>query len=234
MFSIVIPIYNEAQNIEVLVNEIYKSLIDFNNFELILVNDASEDNTISIVNNFKKKFNITLINNITNKGQSFSIHKGIMESNNDTIVTLDGDGQNNPTDIPLLLEKYFSNEEVFLVGGIRRKRKDNLIKIISSIIANKIRSKIFNDGCEDTGCSLKVFDKSIFLQFPYFDGIHRFLPALFNGYGYKTFFIAVDHRPRIRGYSKYKTVDRLYRGIIDIIKVRKIIKEQKNKRKNEY
>ena len=79
-----------------------------------------------------------------------------------------------------------------------------------------------------------MFILGIFLQFPFFNGIHRFLPALFNGYGYKTFFIAVDHRPRIKGYSKYKTVDRLYRGIIDIIKVKKIIKEQKNKRKNEH
>jgi len=227
MFSIVVPIYNEAQNIESLINEIYKSLKDYNNFELILVNDNSKDNTVSIVNSLKNKFKIILINNNTNKGQSFSIYKGIMESNNSTIVTLDGDGQNNPADIPLLLEKYFSDDEVFLVGGIRRKRKDNFIKIISSVIANRIRSKIFNDGCEDTGCSLKVFDKSVFLKFPFFNGIHRFLPALFTGYGYKTFFMKVDHRSRLRGNSNYGTIDRLYRGIIDILKVKKIINKQK-------
>ena len=86
--------------------------------------------------------------------------------------------------------------------------------------------QILKDGCEDTGCSLKVFDKRYFFKIPYFNGIHRFLPALFTGYGYKTFFIEVDHRPRIKGYSKYGTLDRLYRGIIDIIKVKKIIKEQ--------
>ena len=236
MFSIVIPVFNEAQNIEALVDEIFNSLKDYNDFEVILVNDSSTDNTIDLVCALKKKFNILLINNPKNKGQSFSIHKGILESRNNTIVTIDGDGQNNPLDIPKLLEIYFSNEETSLVGGIRVKRRDNLIKVISSKIANKIRSKILKDGCEDTGCSLKVFDKSIFLQFPFFDGIHRFLPALFTGYGYKTIFIAVDHRPRIRGYSKYKIVDRLYRGIIDIIRVKKIIRKNKNKnkRKNEH
>ena len=234
MFSIVIPIYNEAQNIKSLVYEIFNSLKDHNDFEVIIVNDFSSDNTTDIVNTLKKKLNISLINNPKNKGQSFSIHKGVLQSKNNTIVTIDGDGQNNPIDIVKLLEIYFSSKEISLVGGIRVKRKDSLIKIISSKIANKIRSNILKDGCEDTGCSLKVFDKSIFLQFPFFDGIHRFLPALFTGYGYNTLFIAVDHRPRIRGYSKYKIVDRLYRGIIDIIKVKKIIKERENKRKNEH
>ena len=234
MFSIVIPVFDEAQNIEALVDEIFNSLKDYNDFEVILVNDSSTDNTIDLVCALKKKFNILLINNLKNKGQSFCIHKGVLESKNNIIVTIDGDGQNNPIDIIKLLEIYISKKEISLIGGIRVKRKDSLIKIISSKIANKIRSNILNDRCDDTGCSLKVFDKSIFLQFPYFDGIHRFLPALFNGYGYKTFFIAVDHRPRTRGYSKYKTVDRLYQGIIDIIKVKKIIRENKNKRKNEY
>ena len=234
MFSIVIPIYNEAQNIQSLVYEIFNSLKDHNDFEVIIVNDFSSDNTTDILNTLKKKLNISLINNPKNKGQSFSIHKGVLKSKNNTIVTIDGDGQNNPIDIIKLLQIYFSKNEISLVGGIRVKRKDNLIKIISSKIANRIRSKILKDGCEDTGCSLKVLDKNIFLQFPFFNGIHRFLPALFNGYGYKTFFTAVDHRPRIKGYSKYRILDRLYRGIIDIIKVKKIIKERENKRKNEH
>ena len=92
---------------------------------------------------------------------------------------------------------------------------------------NSIRSVILNDHCPDTGCSLKVFNKSIFLQFPFFDGIHRFLPALFTGYGYKTFFTRVDHRPRKRGFSNYGTIDRLYQGIINIMKVKKIINNSK-------
>ena len=226
MFSIVIPIYNEAQNIKTLIEEIFESLKNYNNFELVLVNDGSKDNTIEVVNNLKKIFKINLFNNLENQGQSFSIKKGIEESKYKTIITIDGDGQNNPNDIPKLLEKYMLNPEIYLIGGIRKKRKDSLVKIISSKIANKIRSKILEDGCEDTGCSLKIFDKNIFLKFPYFDGIHRFLPALYKGFGYNTFFMYVDHRPRIKGYSKYGTIDRLYRGIFDIIKVKKIIQNQ--------
>ena len=103
------------------------------------------------------------------------------------------------------------------------------IKLISSNIANQIRSLILKDDCVDTGCSLKVFDKEIFLSFPFFDGLHRFLPALFKGFGKNTLFINVDHRPRISGISKYGTFDRLYKGILDIIRVKKIIRNNKTK-----
>jgi len=225
MFSIVIPIFNEAQNIEFLIEEIHNSLQinKYGEFELILVNDASVDNSIKIINRLKEKFPLKLINNSKNKGQSYSISQGIDKSKYKTIVTLDGDGQNNPADIPLLLDKYFLDSEIYLLGGIRQGRKDNFIKIISSILANKIRSYILSDGCKDTGCSLKVFDRDIFLKFPFFTGIHRFLPALFKGYGYKTDFINVSHRPRTKGKSKYGTFDRLFSGIADVIKVKKII-----------
>ena len=231
MFSIIIPIYNEAQNIEKLIKEIFASLINYRDFEVILVNDASIDNTIEIVSKLQKQYNIILLNNSLNRGQSFSIFKGIEDSNNEIIITLDGDGQNNPIDIPVLLEYYLLNKNISLVGGIRKNRKDSFVKKISSKIANKVRSRILNDRCDDTGCSLKVFSRSIFLKFSYFDGIHRFLPALFKGYGYKCFYIKVDHRAREKGYSKYGTIDRLYKGIIDIIKIRKIIKDCRNKQK---
>ena len=118
--------------------------------------------------------------------------------------------------------------DIYLVGGIRLKRKDNLIKKISSKIANSVRSKFLNDGCVDTGCSLKVFDKNIFLNFEFFDGIHRFIPALFSGFGYKTFFINVDHRKRKYGRSKYGTLSRLINGLRDMIKVKKMINKNKN------
>ena len=225
--TFIMPVFNEehklANAIESILNQNYQFWF------LILVNDASNDNTIEIINNLKKKYNIILLNNNFNKGQSYSICNGINESKNNTIVTLDGDGQNNPADIISLLDKYFSDDDIYLVGGIRQKRKDNLVKIYSSLFANKVRSYIFDDGCKDTGCSLKVFDREIFLEFPFFDGIHRFLPALFKGYGYKTDFINVSHRTRIRGMSNYGTFDRLYRGIIDIIKVKKILKNNANK-----
>ena len=135
--------------------------------------------------------------------------------------------QNNPNDIPSLINLY-NSDSFKLVGGIRKKRKDNLTKIISSYLANKIRSFILKDDCKDTGCSLKIFDKDIFLKFPYFDGLHRFLPALFKGYGYKTSFIEVDHRKRYKGISKYGTLSRLIWGVRDIFKVLNIIKNNKN------
>ena len=229
-FSIIIPLFNEKLNISDLVDEIFFNVKSLGfNFELILVNDASTDNTNEIINYLliKYKKNIKAINNPINLGQSFSLIEGIKNSQYETIVTLDGDGQNNPKDIPILVNKYFSEKNIFLVGGIRKKRKDNKIKMISSKIANKVRAFILKDNCKDTGCSLKVFDKKTFLLFPKFKGVHRFLPALFKGYGKKTFFIDVDHRPRIYGFSKYGTLSRLFYGIIDLIRVYYIIKNYK-------
>ncbi len=226
MFSIVIPIFNEAENIKLLVDEIEATLYNFENYEIVFVNDCSTDNTLTIINSFKNN-KIKLLSNIKNEGQSYSMHKGIEASIHDIIITIDGDGQNNPSDIPMLLNNYLENIEYKLVGGIRKKRQDSFLKKISSKIANKIRSNILKDNCPDTGCSLKVFDKYIFLEFPYFDGIHRFLPALFLGFGHKTNFMDVDHRKRKYGISKYGTMNRLFKGISDIIKVRKIINKNK-------
>tara|TARA_B100000989_G_C19530952_1_gene469816 strand:+ start:124 stop:810 length:687 start_codon:yes stop_codon:yes gene_type:complete len=223
MFSIIIPLYNEVKNLKILVNELKLVLAKYEEYEIILIDDGSTDSTPNIINKIKYS-KIKLLKNDYNKGQSYSIFRGVKNSLYKTIITLDGDGQNDPSDIPSLLKFYTEKKEIKLVGGIRFNRKDNLIKIISSKIANKIRSIILRDNCKDTGCSLKVFDKEIFLSFPYFDGIHRFLPALFSGYGHKTLFINVNHRKRNYGVSKYGTLDRLFRGIRDIIKVRKIIK----------
>ena len=123
-----------------------------------------------------------------------------------------------------MIEKYINNDHIKLVGGIRKNRKDSLVKIFSSKLANLIRSKIFNDGCSDTGCSLKVFDKSIFLKYPYFDGIHRFIPALFKGVDAKSTFVYVDHRKRLYGKSNYGTFARMIKGIIDIVRVKRLIR----------
>ena len=225
MFSIVIPLYNEAENIQCLLEEIFTNLKKFNNYEIILINDSSTDQTVSLISQIKSN-KIKLINNSINKGQSFSIYRGIQEASFEIIVTLDGDGQNDPSDIPNLLKKYISNNDIQLVGGIRLKRQDNIIKIVSSRIANYIRMIILKDNCKDTGCSLKVFNKQIFLSFPFFDGIHRFLPALFIGFGYKTFFLNVNHRRRKFGVSKYGTVARLFKGIRDLYIVNRIIKNK--------
>ena len=224
-FSIVVPVYNESENIISLINEIYSQEFQKYNFETIFVDDKSEDNTLELLQSINKK-NFKFITNKKNFGQSFSIYRGIQIAKYKTIVTLDGDGQNNPIDIPKLLDLYFKRNDVQLVGGIRKKRRDNIIKIISSKIANQIRSRILNDNCLDTGCSLKIFNKKIFCDFPFFNGIHRFLPALFKGYGYNTMFVDVSHRKRKYGLSKYGTIDRLIRGILDIIKVAKIIRNK--------
>jgi len=232
-FSIVIPLFNEELNLDLLVGEIFLHLEIYNNqYEIILVNDGSTDQTKSRIKYLKEKSPniIRSIENIKNIGQSYSLIEGISFSKFATIVVIDGDGQNNPKDIPILLKKYFSDENLFLVGGIRHKRKDSFVKIFSSKLANIVRNFLLKDNCSDTGCSLKVFNKDIFLKFPTFNGIHRFLPALFTGYGVKTFFIKVDHRHRVYGYSKYGTFGRLFKGLRDLIKVAKIIKEFKRNR----
>lgn len=225
--SIVIPVFNEEDNILDLVNEIYKSFLSINNiFEVIVVNDGSVDKTFEKLKILEDQNKIKVINNSKNFGQSYSIKKGIENSSYDNILTIDGDGQNNPDDIKKLL-KIYQEKNLHLISGIRQKRKDSFLKILSSKIANSVRSFILNDNCQDTGCSLKLFDKKIFVKIPYFNGVHRFIPALYKAFGSKIQFINVDHRPRLKGLSKYGTLDRLYRGIIDIVIVIKIIKQIK-------
>jgi len=226
-FSIVIPIFNEQDNIRVLINEIKNKLIQFNDeYEIIIVDDGSTDSTVKIleteVNN-----KLVLLKNKINFGQSYSLKKGIENSKSDIIVTIDGDLQNNPKDIPRMIDAYYS-KNLKLLGGIRKKRQDIITKKIASYLANSIRKKILNDDCDDTGCGLKVFDKKVFLNLPFFNGIHRFLPALFKASNLNISYIEVDHRKRYMGYSKYGNFKRFLWGIRDIIKVMKIIKRIKS------
>tara|TARA_B100001029_G_C14985633_1_gene408785 strand:+ start:288 stop:989 length:702 start_codon:yes stop_codon:yes gene_type:complete len=225
--SIIVPLFNEEKNIENLVEEITFHLKYLKGYEIILVNDGSTDKTKLVLENLKNKYSICYINLNKNQGQSFAIQQGIIKAKNQIIITIDGDGQNNPKDILTLLKIYNSGQKYSLIGGIRTKRKDSKLKIISSKLANKIRQFILKDDCLDTGCSLKVFDKKTFLELPFFDGIHRFLPALFKGYGRETLFVDVDHRARMFGNSKYGTLGRAVRGVRDLIKVVKIIKKFK-------
>ncbi len=233
-FSIIIPVLNEAENIREILSEIEKFFIapnhiKNNDYEIIIVDDGSSDNIVDILNNYKTNLNYKIIFHSINLGQSASILTGIKNSNYDIIITLDGDGQNNPKDIFKLLLAYNEIDNISLVGGIRTKRKDNFIKRKTSTIANMVRSYILEDNCIDSGCGLKIFSKIVFLELPYFNGIHRFLPALFQGFGYRTLFLEVDHRYRIKGFSKYGTFKRLIKGISDLIRVRKIIYQKKLK-----
>lgn len=227
-FSIVVPIYNEEENINILYNEIKKELSNFTAYEIIFINDGSTDGSKNILKSLEKYKDTKIVQHQFNLGQSRSLLSGISSSKYETIVTLDGDGQNDPKDIIKLIKVFCSDKNLELVGGLRLRRKDSLVKVISSQIANFVRSRLLKDNCLDTGCGLKVFNKKIFLLFPFFDGIHRFLPALFNGFGYKTKFIEVNHRKRMRGISKYGTLKRLLFGIKDIIRVKKIIKSKNN------
>ena len=227
-FSLIIPVYNESENIMTLYNEINLSeAYEYLN-NIIFIDDASKDNSLIILNKISKKDKkVTVLKHDINKGQSKSIKTGIDFSNDKYVITLDGDGQNDPNDIIKLIKILEKNTNISLVAGIRINRKDQFIKKYTSIVANKIRRIILNDECDDTGCSLKIFDKEIFINFPFFKGVHRFLPALFKGSGYKCYFINVNHRPRIQGNSNYGTFDRLFVGIRDILRVKKILNKKK-------
>ncbi len=227
--SIVVPVYNEDLNLKNLTLEINQSLAQKYNYEIIFVNDGSTDNSINVIYELKKIFsNIKLINFKKNNGQSFCIYKGIENSKYDSIVTIDADLQNDPFDIPKLAKIYFDNYPQYqMIGGLRLKRKDSIVKILSSKLANNIRKLILNDKCDDTGCSLKIFDKNEFLKLTYFKSMHRFLPALFIALNNRNLFVNVNHRYRTYGISKYGTIDRLLRGIIDIFRVLIIIRNIK-------
>ena len=225
--SIVIPVYNEEKNISILIDEIDQSCNFLAEYEIIIIDDYSDDNTINNVK-LKKKINLKIIKNNKNFGQSYSICRGVENATFDTIVTLDGDLQNDPSDINNLCQIYFTNEDIKLVSGIRNKRKDSALKIISSKIANRVRSFILKDNCPDTGCSLKVFDKKVFLQIPYFDGLHRFIPAFFVGMNFNVKYVNVNHRYRKYGFSKYSTLSRMFKGIYDIYRVKKLINKINN------
>ena len=225
-FSIIVPAFNEFYNLKKLYEEIINSLRGYN-FEIIFIDDCSTDDSLFLLKTLSKNDKkIKILSNKSNSGQSYSIFKGAKNSSHNTIVTIDADLQNDPKDIIKLLNIYF-NSKYELIGGIRIKRNDSVVKILSSKIANYVRSSILKDKCSDTGCSLKVFNKRIFTNLPYFDGIHRFLPALFSGFGYATYFVEVNHRKRIAGESKYGVSNRLFRGIKDMLYVKKIIKQNK-------
>lgn len=226
-FSIIIPVFNEEGNIEILIDEIV-NVIDKKkyNYEIVVVDDCSQDNTkknilkcLSIYPEF-----IRIYENSKNYGQSQSIKNGVEKSKYQNILTIDGDRQNNPKDITRLLKVYFSDENIKLVSGIRHNRKDNLIKKISSRVANTVRKIILKDDCDDSACGLKIFDKDTFNKIPYFDGFHRFFPSLFLIYGNKNQYINVDHRYRVSGQSKYGTTKRLFKGLKDMIFVYKLRK----------
>ena len=215
--SIVIPIYNEQDNIIQLINEVRAALEKKINYEIIVVDDGSDDNTYEVINKIKKiNKNITIISHKKNYGQSISLRTGIIEANNEYIVTLDGDGQNDPRDILKLIKSFDTKVSFMMVIGNRVNRIDSIAKKAASRLAFQIRRLLLKDTTPDTGCAIKVFRKKDFLQLPFFNHIHRFLPFLFNTFGGKIISIPVNHRSRNSGISKYSNFQRFLVGINDL------------------
>jgi dolichol-phosphate mannosyltransferase len=220
--SIVIPVRNEAANIAPLVAEIRAVLDGRLDYEIVYVDDGSTDATSAEIKALKQGFpRLRLLRHATRSGQSAAIRSGVKAARAPWIVTLDGDGQNDPADIPRLWEiaRQTPEAEKLLIAGFRQKRRDSYVKRIASRIANGVRASLLGDGTPDTGCGLKLFRRDLYLDLPFFDHNHRFLPALVLRQGGRVASVEVNHRRRERGQSNYRVFDRLWVGISDLFGV---------------
>ncbi|MEZ5533073.1 MAG: glycosyltransferase family 2 protein [Steroidobacteraceae bacterium] len=220
--SIVIPVYNEADNVEPLAREIAAALAG-RAYEVLFIDDGSTDATGECVLRLRDAgvAPLRLLRHSRRSGQSAGVSSGVAYARADWIATLDGDGQNDPADIPALMaaRRDGGAAGVRLVMGNRVNRKDTWRRHLQSRIANGVRGWMLDDGTPDTGCGIKLFDRAVFLALPQFDHMHRFLPALFQRHGARVVSVPVNHRPRSRGQSKYGMFDRLWVGIVDIFGV---------------
>ena len=216
--SVVVPVFNEHDNIPPLITEILATLRGRVDFEIVYVDDASRDDSLSVLKSEQVRHpELRIVRHLSQSGQSTAVWHGVRAARSPWIATLDGDGQNDPADIVKLLEARDSAiPEVKLFAGWRTTRRDSFNKRISSKIANAVRSRMLNDSTPDTGCGLKLFEREIFLRLPYFDHMHRYLPALVRRAGFLSQSVPVNHRPRIAGQSKYGMLDRLWVGLADL------------------
>ncbi len=216
--SVVIPAKNEQLNLPILVQEVHQMLRS-NNIagEIIVVDDASTDATQSILLQLKQNIApLRVLSHQQSCGQSGALRTGILAAQGRVIATLDGDGQNDPSFIPHMLQVLEQDNAVTLVAGQRVVRHDTAVKAVTSKLANAVRSALLGDGIRDTGCGLKVFYRDTFLALPYFDHMHRYLPALVLREGQKIATADVGHRPRGGGRSNYGTIDRLLVALVDL------------------
>jgi dolichol-phosphate mannosyltransferase len=217
--SVVVPVCNEAENVEPLAREIDAALAG-TPYEMIFIDDGSTDDTARILQGLKSALpELRVLRHSFRSGQSAAVASGVRAARAPWIATLDGDGQNDPADIPKLLAEQakFENRGVLLFMGNRKaSRKDSAFRKLQSSIANGVRSSLLGDGTPDTGCGIKLFSREMFLELPRFDHMHRFLPALFQRHGSRVVSVPVSHRPRTRGASKYGMLNRLWVGIVDI------------------
>jgi dolichol-phosphate mannosyltransferase len=227
--SVVVPVRNEAENVNPLIAEIAAALDSRWAYEIIYVNDGSTDATAErLLAVMKQRGNLRQIRHATSSGQSAAVRSGVRAARAAIVATLDGDGQNNPAFLPDLISAIEQGgDRVGLAAGQRVGRKDTGFKKLQSRIANGVRSAILRDGTRDTGCGLKAFRREVFLAMPYFDGLHRFLPALVRREGYEIAYVDVVDRPRRSGVSNYGFFDRLWVGIMDIAGVWWLIRRKK-------
>jgi len=227
--SVVVPVRNEAGNIALLVAEIAKALEGQWSFEVVYVDDGSTDGTEAELKRLMTQHAwLRRVRHKQSCGQSAAVRTGVAAARASIVVTLDGDGQNDPAFIPALVRALEAgNPRIGLVAGQRVGRKSGGFKKLQSRIANAVRGAVLRDGTRDTGCGLKAFRRAVFLGLPYFDGLHRFLPALIRREGFDIGYVDVVDRPRAHGVSNYGLWDRLWIGIFDLAGVWWLIRRKK-------
>ncbi|HEY0505564.1 MAG TPA: glycosyltransferase family 2 protein [Lysobacter sp.] len=221
--SVVVPVFNEQDNVAPLVHEITAALrgrapTDGGDFEIVYVDDHSRDGTLAALQALKAEVpELRVLRHASQSGQSTAVRTGVKAARGAWIATLDGDGQNDPADIPkLLAARAAAQPEVRLFAGWRVDRKDSGSKRWASKWANAIRARMLRDDTPDTGCGIKLFERAAFLDLPYFDHMHRYLPALMQRAGWRTVSVPVNHRARSTGVSKYNNLNRALVGIRDL------------------
>ncbi len=219
--SVVVPVKDEAENVAALAREIAAALKAEPAHEILFVDDGSTDGTAAALAALKNEIpHFRPLRHDRNLGQSRGIRTGVRAARGEIIVTLDGDGQNDPADIPALLKTLRADPGLGLVSGVRVKRKDTASRRLASRLGNRFRDAMLKDGAADTGCGLKVFYRDAFLDLPYFDHIHRYLIALVQREGWKVAYVPVNHRPRLAGRSKYTNLGRMLVSVTDLLGVR--------------
>jgi glycosyltransferase involved in cell wall biosynthesis len=226
---VVVPVKDEAGNVSSLAREIAAALKE-QPHEIIFIDDGSTDGTAQALTGLKPEIpQLRVLRHARNLGQSRGIRTGVQAAKGEIIVTLDGDGQNDPADIPRLLQALKADPELGMVSGIRVKRRDRASRRLASRVGNGLRNWLLGDGASDTGCGLKAFRRQAFLDLPYFDHIHRFLIALMLREGVGVSYVPVNHRPRLTGRSKYTNFGRLLVSVQDLLGVRWLQRRHRGK-----